>query len=69
MIQIPHCGFSSLFSARLRPLVCADIQADVEDGQLQYFYLLAFVLQGNIAAQTFLLIAVSSDFRSALCTW
>ncbi|XP_075904648.1 serine/threonine-protein kinase 11-interacting protein isoform X2 [Nelusetta ayraudi] len=31
----------------LWPLVCADIQADVEDGQLQYFYLLAFVLQGD----------------------
>lgn len=36
-----HC-FSSL-----RPLVCEDIQADVEDGQLQFFYLLAFVLQGD----------------------
>lgn len=47
----------SSFSARLRPLVCADIQADVEDGQLQYFYLLAFVLQGNTAAQTFFFIA------------
>uniref|UniRef100_A0A1A8GGD8 Serine/threonine-protein kinase 11-interacting protein n=2 Tax=Nothobranchius korthausae TaxID=1143690 RepID=A0A1A8GGD8_9TELE len=29
----------------LWPLVCEDIQADVEDGQLQFFYLLAFVLQ------------------------
>lgn len=31
----------------LRPLVCEDIQADVEDGQLQFFYILAFVLQGD----------------------
>ncbi|KAM9334363.1 serine/threonine-protein kinase 11-interacting protein [Symphorus nematophorus] len=29
----------------LWPLVCDDIQADVEDGQLQFFYILAFVLQ------------------------
>ncbi|KAM9836279.1 serine/threonine-protein kinase 11-interacting protein isoform 2-T2 [Aulostomus maculatus] len=29
----------------LWPLVCEDIQADVEDGQLQFFYILAFVLQ------------------------
>ncbi|XP_047210933.1 serine/threonine-protein kinase 11-interacting protein isoform X2 [Girardinichthys multiradiatus] len=29
----------------LWPLVCEDIQADVEDGQLQFFYVLAFVLQ------------------------
>lgn len=28
----------------LWPLVCDDIQADVEDGQLQFFYILAFVL-------------------------
>ncbi|XP_023185719.1 serine/threonine-protein kinase 11-interacting protein isoform X4 [Xiphophorus maculatus] len=27
----------------LWPLVCEDIQADVEDGQLQFFYILAFV--------------------------
>ncbi|XP_029302086.1 LOW QUALITY PROTEIN: serine/threonine-protein kinase 11-interacting protein [Cottoperca gobio] len=32
----------------LWPLVCEDIQADVEDGQLQFFYILAFVLQENI---------------------
>lgn len=31
-----------------RPLVCEDIQADVEDGQLQFFYVLAFVLQGDV---------------------
>ncbi|XP_015229446.1 PREDICTED: serine/threonine-protein kinase 11-interacting protein [Cyprinodon variegatus] len=29
----------------LWPLVCEDIQADVEDGQLQFFYVLAFVLR------------------------
>ncbi|XP_028322821.1 serine/threonine-protein kinase 11-interacting protein isoform X1 [Gouania willdenowi] len=29
----------------LWPLVCDDIQEDVEDGQLQFFYILAFVLQ------------------------
>lgn len=27
--------------------MCEDIQADVEDGQLQFFYILAFVLQGD----------------------
>ncbi|XP_034034142.1 serine/threonine-protein kinase 11-interacting protein [Thalassophryne amazonica] len=32
----------------LWPLVCEDIQADVEEGQLQFFYLLAFVLQEDI---------------------
>ncbi|XP_054480058.1 serine/threonine-protein kinase 11-interacting protein isoform X3 [Anoplopoma fimbria] len=32
----------------LWPLVCDDIQADVEDGQLQFFYILAFVLQEEI---------------------
>lgn len=32
----------------LWPLVCEDIQADVEDGQLQFFYILAFVLQEDI---------------------
>ncbi|XP_041638092.1 serine/threonine-protein kinase 11-interacting protein isoform X2 [Cheilinus undulatus] len=32
----------------LWPLVCEDIQADVEDGQLQFFYMLAFVLQEDI---------------------
>lgn len=32
----------------LWPLVCEDIQADVEDGQLQFFYVLAFVLQEDI---------------------
>lgn len=32
----------------LWPLVCEDIQADVEDGQLQFFYILAFVLQDDI---------------------
>lgn len=31
----------------VRPLVCEDIQADVEDGQLQFFYVLAFVLRGD----------------------
>ncbi|KAM9328061.1 serine/threonine-protein kinase 11-interacting protein isoform 2-T2 [Pholidichthys leucotaenia] len=29
-------------------LVCEDIQADVEEGQLQFFYILAFVLQEDI---------------------
>ncbi|XP_041834979.1 serine/threonine-protein kinase 11-interacting protein isoform X2 [Melanotaenia boesemani] len=32
----------------LWPLVCEDIQADVEDGQLQFFYILAFVLQEDM---------------------
>ncbi|XP_012714356.2 serine/threonine-protein kinase 11-interacting protein isoform X1 [Fundulus heteroclitus] len=32
----------------LWPLVCEDIQADVEDGQLQFFYILAFVLREEI---------------------
>ncbi|XP_062417579.1 serine/threonine-protein kinase 11-interacting protein-like [Pungitius pungitius] len=32
----------------LWPLVCEDIQADVEEGQLQFFYILAFVLQGDM---------------------
>ncbi|KAM3585336.1 uncharacterized protein V6R79_014870 [Siganus canaliculatus] len=32
----------------LWPLVCDDIQADVEDGQLQFFYILAFVLQDDV---------------------
>lgn len=32
----------------LWPLVCEDIQADVEDGQLQFFYMLAFILQDDI---------------------
>lgn len=32
----------------LWPLVCEDIQADVEDGQLQFFYILAFVLQEDV---------------------
>ncbi|XP_076579725.1 serine/threonine-protein kinase 11-interacting protein isoform X1 [Chaetodon auriga] len=32
----------------LWPLVCEDIQADVEDGQLQFFYILAFVLREDI---------------------
>lgn len=36
-----------LFFRSIRPLVCEDIQADVEDGQLQFFYILAFVLQGD----------------------
>lgn len=31
--------------------MCEDIQADVEDGQLQFFYVLAFVLQGDISAR------------------
>ncbi|XP_019712153.1 serine/threonine-protein kinase 11-interacting protein isoform X2 [Hippocampus comes] len=31
----------------LWPLVCEDIQTDVEDGQLQFFYILAFLLQEN----------------------
>lgn len=30
--------------------MCEDIQADVEDGQLQFFYILAFVLQGDISS-------------------
>lgn len=33
-----------------RDLVCEDIQEDVEDGQLQFFYILAFVLQGDMSA-------------------
>ncbi|XP_035808042.1 serine/threonine-protein kinase 11-interacting protein isoform X2 [Amphiprion ocellaris] len=32
----------------LWPLVCEDIQADMEDGQLQFFYILAFILQEDI---------------------
>ncbi|XP_060888124.1 serine/threonine-protein kinase 11-interacting protein isoform X2 [Labrus mixtus] len=32
----------------LWPLVCEDIQADVEDGQLQFFYMLAFILQDDV---------------------
>lgn len=32
--------------------MCEDIQADVEDGQLQFFYVLAFVLQGDICARS-----------------
>ncbi|XP_077424899.1 serine/threonine-protein kinase 11-interacting protein isoform X2 [Vanacampus margaritifer] len=31
----------------LWPLVCEDIQTDVEDGQLQFCYILAFLLQEN----------------------
>lgn len=31
--------------------MCEDIQADVEDGQLQFFYILAFVLQGDHSAK------------------
>lgn len=31
--------------------MCEDIQADVEDGQLQFFYVLAFVLQGDVCAR------------------
>nr|XP_020470912.1 serine/threonine-protein kinase 11-interacting protein isoform X2 [Monopterus albus] len=44
----------SISTTRLDPqhhlwhLVCEDIQADVEDGQLQFFYILAFVLQEDI---------------------
>lgn len=37
------------FFSSVRPLVCEDIQADVEDGQLQFFYILAFVLQGDVS--------------------
>uniref|UniRef100_A0A3Q1K221 Serine/threonine-protein kinase 11-interacting protein n=1 Tax=Anabas testudineus TaxID=64144 RepID=A0A3Q1K221_ANATE len=46
----------SISTTRLNPqhhlwdLVCEDIQADVEDGQLQFFYILAFVLQGDMSA-------------------
>ncbi|KAM4710642.1 serine/threonine-protein kinase 11-interacting protein isoform 2-T2 [Anableps anableps] len=32
----------------LWPLVCEDIQADVEDGQLQFFYVLAFVRREEV---------------------
>ncbi|XP_061744947.1 serine/threonine-protein kinase 11-interacting protein [Nerophis ophidion] len=32
----------------LWPLVCEDIQADVEDGQLQFCYILAFLLQDDM---------------------
>lgn len=42
--------FISFWSAR--PLVCEDIQADVEDGQLQFFYILAFILQGNMTTNS-----------------
>lgn len=31
--------------------MCEDIQADVEDGQLQIFYILAFILQGDVFAR------------------
>lgn len=31
--------------------MCEDIQADVEDGQLQFFYILAFVFQGDVRAR------------------
>ncbi|XP_061534006.1 serine/threonine-protein kinase 11-interacting protein isoform X2 [Phycodurus eques] len=43
----------SISTARLNPqhhlwpLVCEDIQTDVEDGQLQFCYILAFLLQDN----------------------
>ncbi|XP_028987169.1 serine/threonine-protein kinase 11-interacting protein isoform X2 [Betta splendens] len=43
----------SISTSRLTPehhlwhLVCEDIQADVEDGQLQFFYILAFVLKDD----------------------
>lgn len=43
-----------------RPLVCEDIQADVEDGQLQFFYILAFVLQGDKSLAKLLLLIVYS---------
>ncbi|KAG7503586.1 hypothetical protein JOB18_041325 [Solea senegalensis] len=45
---------NSISTTRLNPqhhlwsLVCDDIQADVEDGQLQFFYILAFILQEDI---------------------
>ncbi|XP_049611417.1 serine/threonine-protein kinase 11-interacting protein isoform X2 [Syngnathus scovelli] len=48
----------SISTARLNPqhhlwpLVCEDIQADVEDGQLQFCYILAFLLQDNTWAPT-----------------
>lgn len=42
------CACNVCFFWCVRPLVCEDIQADVEDGQLQFFYILAFVLQGEL---------------------
>ncbi|XP_037135312.1 serine/threonine-protein kinase 11-interacting protein isoform X2 [Syngnathus acus] len=48
----------SISTARLNPqhhlwpLVCEDIQTDVEDGQLQFCYILAFLLQDNTWAPT-----------------
>lgn len=43
----------TLFSScSVRPLVCEDIQADMEDGQLQFFYILAFVLQGDASSHS-----------------
>ncbi|XP_037552255.1 serine/threonine-protein kinase 11-interacting protein [Nematolebias whitei] len=51
MSHKPDSKLQSISTTRLSPqhhlwpLVCEDIQADVEDGQLQFFYLLAFVLQ------------------------
>lgn len=47
------CNVNTCFSFWLiRPLVCEDIQADVEDGQLQFFYILAFVLQGDMCTHS-----------------
>ncbi|XP_017282417.1 serine/threonine-protein kinase 11-interacting protein isoform X3 [Kryptolebias marmoratus] len=51
MSHRPDSKLRSISTTRLSPqhhlwpLVCEDIQADVEDGQLQFFYLLAFVLR------------------------
>lgn len=41
--------FMMHFFWSVRPLVCEDIQADVEDGQLQFFYILAFVRRGDFS--------------------
>uniref|UniRef100_A0A1A8EVY9 Serine/threonine-protein kinase 11-interacting protein n=1 Tax=Nothobranchius korthausae TaxID=1143690 RepID=A0A1A8EVY9_9TELE len=44
-LKMSAVTFGEMGEHHLWPLVCEDIQADVEDGQLQFFYLLAFVLQ------------------------
>lgn len=44
-------GCANVCDSSGRALVCEDIQADVEDGHLQFFYLLAFVLQGDVPAR------------------
>lgn len=54
MANRPDSKLCSITTTRLSaqhhlwPLVCEDIQADVEDGQLQFFYALAFVLRDEV---------------------